>query len=80
MLDREAGQTGRVGEVAVFSLTLVGYLSLAGLSELGFLYDSSSFEPKTKPAQPQPPGEKKVLSSFGHLDPHSILWGRWPSQ
>lgn len=30
-----------------------------GLSELGFLYDSSSFEPKTKPAQPQPPGEKK---------------------
>ncbi|XP_047412741.1 death ligand signal enhancer isoform X1 [Sciurus carolinensis] len=30
-----------------------------GPSEFGFLHDSSSFEPKTKPAQPQPPGEKK---------------------
>lgn len=54
--------------------------SLADPSDAGFLHASSSFKSKAKPAQPQPTGEKQVLSRFGHLDPRNIPLDRWQSQ
>lgn len=44
-------------------------LSCADPSDIGFLPASSSFKSKARPSQPQPTGEKQVLSRFGHRGP-----------
>lgn len=51
-------------------------ISPADPSDICFLRASSDFNFKAKPAQPQPTGEKQVLSRFGHLDLYNTVLGR----